>query len=213
MASEIKNVFNDMPSLSEIKSDVKQFIEYDKTKDEQSKPVIFNSRGTATFPKRGAKNSPMMVQFKINPKTNIVILHLEAKVDKTAPRFIGEEQIKISEFTSKNFDYNDFSTLINKAINKFESNDDTDKYDELFKKAGIDEDTFFEQIVETAIDECGASSDDESDIIDTVKEMMTDRKFGLKYFESKLVSKTSADGFKYDEIANDVMNIIFKSNS
>ncbi len=211
MASEINNVFNDMPSLAEIKADIKNFIEYDKTNDEQYKPTIFNSRGTATFPKRGAKNSPMMVQFKINSKTNEIILHLEAKVDKTSPRFTGEEKIKMSDFTSKSFDYNDFSKLINKAINNFKSNDDTDNYEELFNRAGVDEDTFFDQIIETAKDELGAKDADSSGLTNIIKEMMTDRKFGFKYFESKLVSKSSADGFKYDEIAKDAMNLYLKS--
>lgn len=211
MASEINNVFNDMPSLAEIKSDINNFIEYNKTKDEQYKPTIFNSRGTATFPKRGAKNSPMMVQFKINSKTDEIILHLEAKVDKTSPRFVGEEKIKMSDFTNKRFDYNDFSNLINKAINNFKSNDDIDNYEELFNRAGVDEDTFFDQIIETAKDELNTSDDDTSDLVEIIKEMMTDRKFGFKYFESKLVSKTSADGFKYDEIAEDAVKLLLKS--
>ena len=45
MASQIKNVFNEIPELDKIKDDINKFLKYKESRDNKNKPQFFNTRG------------------------------------------------------------------------------------------------------------------------------------------------------------------------
>ena len=205
MASQIKNVFNEIPELDKIKDDINKFLKYKESRDNKNKPQFFNTRGLANFPKTKV-SSPIRVELKIiGDNINVTVT---AKLDKNSPEYKGTQSVRLNKFIDSDFKYNDFTRVLARCIENFDSEKEIDNMDKLFKKAGTNEEEFLEQIyVSTPIQKYIKDGNDlsrkQSDKI--VNEMIHSSKYGLEYFKSMLSHPDKPDGFDYDEIALDVL--------
>lgn len=230
MASDnpLKNVFNDMPSLDNIKKDLKNLISYNelkKSKDtdpdklSEVQPKLFNAQRQLKIPEKRYNSSPIKINIAVDRKLEKISIKVIAKLNKAAPEYTGVQQENVKNFLRDDFSYNDFYKLIERCIANFKLSDpdDFETIEQVLEKAGVASlDEFLEQIYVTpefedfiAISNKNFTVKDISKVID---DMVSSSKYGLPYFLSMMVSQKSPDGFKYSEIADDVIKILQKKH-
>ena len=218
----LKNVFNEMPTLEAIKKDLKSMIKYYELKKSSdtnpnelsaNKPVLFNDRRQLKLPQKNYNNSPIKINITVDKKLEKLSVTVIAKLNKVAPEYKGVQEETVKNILRDNFNYNDFYKLIERCIANFElSNpDDFETIEQVIEKAGVESlDEFLEQIYVTDEFKQFLDMSDKKytikDLSKTINDMVSSRKYGLPYFVSMMVSKTSPDGFKYSEIAEDIIN-------
>lgn len=215
----LKNIFNDMPNLDEIKADIIRFKNYVESKKDRSissnklnelKPTLFDTKGQLKIPKTSYNRSPLKINISLDSKLTNLTITVIARLNSSAPQYTGSASKHIDLFLADDFDQYDFYAMIEKCVNSF-STDDIESIEEIFELAGIDDmNEFVQQIFatdefESYYDENNVSERDVKRIID---KMIMSSKYGLPWFESMLISKTSKDGFDYSSIADELILIL-----
>ncbi len=199
--STLKNVFDMMHPLKDLQSDAFEYSLWFKDRSRDKKFNLFNDRGELEYTEKN-NDTVMSILLKVEPKNDEFSVLVSCKLDRNSPKYKGEQKIRLRNFVSKSFDYRDFSRVIEKCIDNFDSDDDIDSMKKIYKKAGCpDEDEFINQIsAQKVIKDEGIT---ENDVKNTVKDMINSSKYGLKYFDSMI----SGHVFKYDKIADDVFKV------
>lgn len=224
--SDLKNIFNDIPNLSELKQDLYRLKNYNDLKKSKNanpdklnstKPTLFNLKGELKIPFKKYNSSPIKIKFNADEKLENISITVIARLNDVSPEYRGTQTVTFNSFVDDRFDNYDFYNVIEKCIAGFKltNPDDFESIEDILEKAGVsDLNEFLEQIYVTdefkdflKVYDDNLTIRDLSKIIDS---MVSSRDYGLKYFESMMTSKTSPDGFNYSDIAQDIIDLLMK---